>query len=94
MTRILIMEIRPLERKVIDFKHKTNVTVGHGSATGSAIIAAVRSVIKNLKPKRLIVEKEIFINLKLLLVLKTETLHQLSNIIGILTKLQVNKLLI
>jgi predicted phosphoribosyltransferase len=43
------------ERNVIDFKNKTVVIVDDGAATGSSIIATVRSVRKNMNPKRLII---------------------------------------
>ena len=43
------------EKNVIDFKNKTIVIVDDGAATGSTIIAAVRSVRKNMNPKRLII---------------------------------------
>jgi putative phosphoribosyl transferase len=42
-------------RNVIDFKNKTIIIVDDGAATGSTIIAAVRSLRKNLNPKRLII---------------------------------------
>ena len=44
-----------LERNVIDFKNKTIVIVDDGTATGSTIIAAIRSVRKNMNPKQLII---------------------------------------
>jgi putative phosphoribosyl transferase len=44
-----------LERNAIDFKNKTIVIVDDGAATGSTIIAAIRSVRKNINPKRLII---------------------------------------
>ena len=44
-----------LERNAIDFKNKTIVIVDDGAATGSTITAAIRSVRKNMNPKRLIV---------------------------------------
>jgi putative phosphoribosyl transferase len=44
-----------LERNDIDFKNKTIIVVDDGAATGSTIIAAIRSVRKNMDPKRLIV---------------------------------------
>jgi len=44
-----------LESNVIDFKNKTIVIVDDGAATGSTIIAAIRSVRKNMNPKRLII---------------------------------------
>jgi putative phosphoribosyl transferase len=44
-----------LERNDIDFKNKTIIVVDDGEATGSTIIAATRSVRKNMDPKRLIV---------------------------------------
>jgi putative phosphoribosyl transferase len=44
-----------LERNAIDFKNKTIVIVDDGAATGSTIIATIRSVRKNLNPKRLII---------------------------------------
>ena len=44
-----------LERNGIDFKNKTIVIVDDGAATGSTIIAAIRSVRKNTNPKRLII---------------------------------------
>jgi putative phosphoribosyl transferase len=43
------------ERNVIDFKNKIIIIVDDGAATGSTIIAAVRSLRKNLNPKRLII---------------------------------------
>lgn len=43
------------ERNVIDFENKTIVLVDDGAATGSTIIAAVRSVRKNMNPKQLII---------------------------------------
>ena len=43
------------EKNVFDFKNKTIVIVDDGAATGSTIIAAVRSVRKNMNPKRLII---------------------------------------
>jgi putative phosphoribosyl transferase len=43
------------ETNVLDFKNKTVVIVDDGAATGSSIIAAVRSVRKNMNPKRLII---------------------------------------
>ena len=44
-----------LERNAIDFKNKTIVIVDDGAATGSTIIATIRSVRKNMNPKRLII---------------------------------------
>jgi len=44
-----------LERNAIDFKNKTIVIVDDGAATGSTITAAIRSVRKNMNPKRLII---------------------------------------
>jgi putative phosphoribosyl transferase len=44
-----------LETNDIRFKNKTIIVVDDGAATGSTIIAAVRSVRKNMNPKRLIV---------------------------------------
>ena len=44
-----------LEQKVIDYKNKTIIVVDDGAATGSTIIAAVRSIRKTKNPKRLIV---------------------------------------
>ena len=44
-----------LERNAIDFKNKTIVIVDDGAATGSTIIATIRSVRKNMIPKRLII---------------------------------------
>ena len=44
-----------LERNAIDIKNKTIVIVDDGAATGSTIIAAVRSLRKNLNPKQLII---------------------------------------
>jgi putative phosphoribosyl transferase len=44
-----------LERNGIDFKNKTIVIVDDGAATGSTITAAIRSVRKNMNPKRLII---------------------------------------
>jgi putative phosphoribosyl transferase len=44
-----------LERNAIDFKNKTMVIVDDGAATGSTIIATIRSVRKNMNPKRLII---------------------------------------
>lgn len=43
------------ERKAIDFENKTIVIVDDGAATGSTVIAAIRSVRKNMNPKRLII---------------------------------------
>ena len=43
------------ETNVFDFKNKTIVIVDDGAATGSTIIAAIRSVRKNMNPKRLII---------------------------------------
>ena len=40
---------------IIDLKNKTIIVVDDGSATGSTLIAAVRSVRKNMNPKRLII---------------------------------------
>jgi predicted phosphoribosyltransferase len=40
-----------LERNDIDFKNKTIIVVDDGAATGSTIIAAIRSVRKNMDPK-------------------------------------------
>ncbi len=44
-----------LERNGIDFKNKTIIIVDDGAATGSTIIATIRSVRKNMNPKRLII---------------------------------------
>jgi putative phosphoribosyl transferase len=44
-----------LERNTIGFNNKTIVIVDDGAATGSTITAAIRSVRKNMNPKRLIV---------------------------------------
>ena len=44
-----------LERNAVDFKKKTIVIVDDGAATGSTIIATIRSVRKNMNPKRLII---------------------------------------
>jgi len=44
-----------LERNTIGFNYKTIVIVDDGAATGSTITAAIRSVRKNMNPKRLIV---------------------------------------
>ena len=44
-----------LERNAIDFENKTIVIVDDGAATGSTIIATIRSVRKNMNPKRLII---------------------------------------
>jgi putative phosphoribosyl transferase len=44
-----------LQRNAIDFKNKTIVIVDDGAATGSTITAAIRSVTKNMNPKRLII---------------------------------------
>ena len=44
-----------VERNAIDFKNKTIVIVDDGAATGSTIIATIRSVRKNMNPKRLII---------------------------------------
>jgi putative phosphoribosyl transferase len=43
------------ENTVLDFKNKTIIIVDDGAATGSTIIAAIRSVRINMKPKRLII---------------------------------------
>jgi predicted phosphoribosyltransferase len=43
------------EGKTIDFENKTIVIVDDGAATGSTVIAAIRSVRKNMNPKRLII---------------------------------------
>ena len=44
-----------LESNDIAFKNKTIIVVDDGAATGSTIIAATRSVRKNMDPKRLII---------------------------------------
>jgi putative phosphoribosyl transferase len=44
-----------LERNAIDYDNKNIVIVDDGAATGSTIIAAVRSVRKNMNPERLII---------------------------------------
>ena len=44
-----------LERNAIDYENKNIVIVDDGAATGSTIIAAVRSVRKNMNPERLII---------------------------------------
>ena len=44
-----------LERNTIGFNNKTIVIVDDGAATGSTITAAIRSVRKNMNPKRLII---------------------------------------
>jgi predicted phosphoribosyltransferase len=43
------------ERDVIEFKNKTIIVVDDGAATGATIIAATRSLRKNMNPKRLII---------------------------------------
>jgi predicted phosphoribosyltransferase len=43
------------ENNVLDFKNKTIIIVDDGAATGSTIIAVIRSVRKNMNPKRLII---------------------------------------
>jgi predicted phosphoribosyltransferase len=43
------------EGNLIDSKNKTIIIVDDGAATGSTVIAAVRSVRKNMNPKRLII---------------------------------------
>ena len=45
----------PLERNAIDFQYKTIVIVDDGAATGSTVIAAFRSVSRNMNPKRIII---------------------------------------
>jgi putative phosphoribosyl transferase len=44
-----------LEGNAIDFENKTIVIVDDGAATGSTIIATIRSLRKNMNPKRLII---------------------------------------
>jgi predicted phosphoribosyltransferase len=44
-----------LERIDIDFKNKPIIVEDHGEDTGPTIISAIRSVRKNMNPKRLII---------------------------------------
>jgi predicted phosphoribosyltransferase len=66
-----------LETNDINFKNKTIIVVDDGAATGSTIIAATRSVRKNMDPKRLIIAIPILpkgtIN-----ILKNEDIHHIE----------------
>jgi putative phosphoribosyl transferase len=55
LTQLFILNKSSHLKNVNDLKNKTIIVVDDGSATGSTLIAAVRSVRKNMMPKRLII---------------------------------------
>jgi putative phosphoribosyl transferase len=55
LTQLFIQNKSSHLTNVNDLKNKTIIVVDDGSATGSTLIAAVRSVRKNMMPKRVII---------------------------------------